>query len=394
MKEEEETKPNDQVKQNELKQNEHKENELKEIKEIKENETGDEQKTDEKNTTLETSIGEKTLVIEENLPTEIFGAQPEEEEKPKEEEEEMEKEAAAVEEADVSKCYDDEDDTGEDELEPVVDEAEERAVSENGVGEKEDEEDDEEYEDREKPSEEEKQFVEEKQEEKLSKANEPIRSNTSKIFSPLDFLSKSESKPCESQQQFSSHAAFSLFKSVEAKDSPLNLSIEHMLHQQQSSTPKPKPGTPDLTKLAFNPSASPKPTTSSTPINPFLASPHPANSPAPNFNPMLQPAFLAAFQQFFNPEFYQNFYPKPPNTPGSQTLGSQSPQLNSSACSSPAPIEMDELQPPIACSVAVEREPVKAESNAGLIRVWDRGSNSCSRTDIHFRYLPNAFYLR
>ena len=37
---------------------------------------------------------------------------------------------------------------------------------------------------------------------------------------------------------------------------------------------------------------------------------------------------------------------------------------------------------------------LKPDSNAMFIRVWDRGTNTCSRTDLHFKYLPNSKYLR
>ncbi len=39
-------------------------------------------------------------------------------------------------------------------------------------------------------------------------------------------------------------------------------------------------------------------------------------------------------------------------------------------------------------------ENIKPDSNAMFVRVWDRGFNSCCRTDVHFRYLPNAKYIR
>ena len=52
--------------------------------------------------------------------------------------------------------------------------------------------------------------------------------------------------------------------------------------------------------------------------------------------------------------------------------------------------------PPIPISIAVNKpaELIKADSNAMFVRVWDRGMNSCSRTDLLFKYLPNAKYLK
>jgi hypothetical protein len=39
-------------------------------------------------------------------------------------------------------------------------------------------------------------------------------------------------------------------------------------------------------------------------------------------------------------------------------------------------------------------ELMKPESNAAFVRVWDRGPNSCSRTDLQFKYMPNCNYLK
>lgn len=39
-------------------------------------------------------------------------------------------------------------------------------------------------------------------------------------------------------------------------------------------------------------------------------------------------------------------------------------------------------------------ESIKPESNAMFARVWDRGTNTCTRTDVQFRYLPNSKYIR
>ena len=359
----------------------HNESHKTKVEQEDEEEEGEMKPSIERDETLESSMNEKTLVIEENPMNQQHNQSKHEEvdEEQEEEEEESEEEEGQVPADQVSKACDEdneEEEEDDDDIEdPTMDE--DQAVSENGLGERDDED---------KPSEEPKP-----EPPKPNVSFPPLhRPNPGKIFSPLDFLTKSEEK----SPDLSSNPAFTFLKSLETKDSPLNLSIEHML-RQTSSPKQTKPGTPDLAKLSsFNPPpASPKP-----PLN-FLPSPAPpAHSPAPSFNPLLpphlQPALLAAaFQQFFLPEIYQNFYPKPPNTPAGGH-GSQSPHLNSSTCSSPAPNESDDSQPPTQCNVAVEREAVKAESNASLVRVLDRGSNSCSRTDIHFNYLPNAFYLR
>ena len=52
--------------------------------------------------------------------------------------------------------------------------------------------------------------------------------------------------------------------------------------------------------------------------------------------------------------------------------------------------------PPIPINALVTKptELMKSDSLAMFVRVWDRGSNnSCSRTDLHFKYIPNCKYL-
>ena len=52
--------------------------------------------------------------------------------------------------------------------------------------------------------------------------------------------------------------------------------------------------------------------------------------------------------------------------------------------------------PPTPINVLITKptELMKSDSLAMFIRVWDRGSNnSCSRTDLHFKYIPNCKYL-
>ena len=49
---------------------------------------------------------------------------------------------------------------------------------------------------------------------------------------------------------------------------------------------------------------------------------------------------------------------------------------------------------PISIVVNKSADMIKPDSNAMFVRVWDRGTNSCSRTDLHFKYLPCAKYLK
>jgi hypothetical protein len=52
--------------------------------------------------------------------------------------------------------------------------------------------------------------------------------------------------------------------------------------------------------------------------------------------------------------------------------------------------------PPVPINVLITKptELMKSDSLAMFIRVWDRGANnSCSRTDLHFKYIPNCKYL-
>ena len=55
-----------------------------------------------------------------------------------------------------------------------------------------------------------------------------------------------------------------------------------------------------------------------------------------------------------------------------------------------------EEPPPLPINILITKptELMKPDSLAMFVRVWDRGSsNSCSRTDLHFKYIPNCKYL-
>ena len=153
-----------------------------------------------------------------------------------------------------------------------------------------------------------------------------------------------------------------------------------------------------------------------TPVfsNSSTPTPTPPPNPPPNrppshssssFQPFnFQPHMVAhAFQQLlqgqtpnFNHEqlMQQHFLNKMPPSADPNNGGSNS----HSACSSPVPNMMDEQPqpPPIPIQILVNKpaELIKPDSNAMFMRVWDRGTNSCSRTDLHFRYLPGAKYLK
>lgn len=128
-----------------------------------------------------------------------------------------------------------------------------------------------------------------------------------------------------------------------------------------------------------SPNAKNPPYSQSPPVN-FLPSSTPNSTPPPPnhlFNPLL------AFQQMLQQQQQQ------------QTKSKADEQCNS-ACSSPGPLIDDQLSPPLSINLIVNKsqELIKPESNAMFMRVWDRGSNICSRTDLEFRYLPNSKYLK
>lgn len=95
-----------------------------------------------------------------------------------------------------------------------------------------------------------------------------------------------------------------------------------------------------------------------------------------------------------------------------QSVKKNQPDLNDSISSVTSSSASQRSSPNIFCQqedassmpVAI-RQPVTVshgehvkpnESNAMFVRVWERqgGMNSCARTDLHFRYLPNAAYLQ
>ncbi len=136
-------------------------------------------------------------------------------------------------------------------------------------------------------------------------------------------------------------------------------------------------------------SSSPKPAFS--PMN-FMNSPGPSQSPIPSFNPLnmpFNPLSHSAFSHFFPPEMQHQFQQQQQNHQKSQN------QSNSTS-SSPTPDQQDDQRAPIPCKIAINKpvELLKPESNAMFVRVWDRGSNTCSRTDLNFKYLPNSNYMR
>lgn len=154
-------------------------------------------------------------------------------------------------------------------------------------------------------------------------------------------------------------------------------------------------------------SSSPKPAFS--PMN-YLNSPGPSQSPIPSFNPLagnplgmpFNPLSQSAFSHFFPPmdmqqqQLYQHSQKQQAHSKSSSSQLNQS--SNSSTCSSPAPdITQEELlRPAVPCNITINKQPelIKPDSNAMFVRVWDRGSNSCCRTDLNFKYLPNSKYKR
>jgi len=169
--------------------------------------------------------------------------------------------------------------------------------------------------------------------------------------------------------------------------------------------PTPHQFPTDLSNKLSITSSSPKPAFS--PLN-FLSSPAPSQSPIPVFNPSLIPLHLqqqqqqqsmSAFSHFFPPiDMHQHVFNQQQKTafknPASQTLNTS----GSSACASPIQDMMaeEDRRPPQPSNQILNKptELIKADSNAMFVRVWDRGANTCSRTDLNFKYLPNAKYLR
>lgn len=97
----------------------------------------------------------------------------------------------------------------------------------------------------------------------------------------------------------------------------------------------------------------------------------------------------------------QNNYNKSSVTPVSSVQNESN--YDDSNCSSPADLSMvdsttndDLYQAPKQIDFIFDKplENIKPDSNARFKRVWDRGFNSCCRTDVHFIYLPNSKYLR
>ena len=170
--------------------------------------------------------------------------------------------------------------------------------------------------------------------------------------------------------------------------------------------PTPHQFPTDLSNKLSITSSSPKPAFS--PLN-FLSSPAPSQSPIPVFNPSLIPLHLqqqqqqsmSAFSHFFPPiDMHQHVFNQQQQktafkNPASQTLNTS----GSSACASPIQDMMaaeEDRRPPQPSNQILNKpaELIKADSNAMFVRIWDRGANTCSRTDLNFKYLPNAKYLR
>jgi len=162
-----------------------------------------------------------------------------------------------------------------------------------------------------------------------------------------------------------------------------------------ASTSKQFPGGDPTNSKPNLSSSSPKPAFS--PIN-FMNSPGPSQSPIPSFNPHnmpFNPLTHSAFSHFFPPEMQHQFQQQ--QQQHQQHLQkSQRPNQSNSTCSSPTPDQQDDQRAPLPCKVVLNKPPelVKPDSNAMFVRVWDRGSNTCSRTDLNFKYLPNSKYLR
>lgn len=178
------------------------------------------------------------------------------------------------------------------------------------------------------------------------------------------------------------------------------------------STPKPLQfdpiiNSPSSKNLLNRLSQANTPDPMSNPLNISSSTPIPTPPPNHPFLPFnFQPNMVAAaFQQLIqqsgaqNPDQFlqqqaHNFFSK---------LAQQQDQTNlntsttNSSCSSPVPSLIEEPQPPpIPINIVVNKpaELIKPDSNAMFVRVWDRGMNSCSRTDLLFKYLPNAKYLK
>ena len=191
----------------------------------------------------------------------------------------------------------------------------------------------------------------------------------------------------------------------EQKPAP-NLSMFQPVSSSHSKLPQFPGEIPNKLNLS---SSSPKPAFS--PMN-YLNSPGPSQSPIPSFNPLagnplgmpFNPLAQSAFSHFFPPmdmQQQQQMYQHSQKQQQAHSKGSSS-QLNqssnSSTCSSPTPdITQEELlRPAVPCNVTINKQPdlIKPDSNAMFVRIWDRGSNTCSRTDLNFKYLPNAKYKR
>jgi hypothetical protein len=136
---------------------------------------------------------------------------------------------------------------------------------------------------------------------------------------------------------------------------------------------------------AFNPSA--------TAFNPFCKQPDDLEAlkqhhqQQPQMPPNVFPHLFPGFPPFPPPEFMlSNFRP----------AGVSSPAAKSKIDDEGEVIEYVDDPPPQAINVLVHKssELKKQESNAMFVRVWDRGANTCARTDLTFKYLPNSAYLK
>ena len=189
---------------------------------------------------------------------------------------------------------------------------------------------------------------------------------------------------------------------------------ESLLPNSPSSKVKLQSNTPDTTLSMISNASTPTPTPPppSTLLN---RPPSVAASTVGSFQPHM---FAQAFQQLLqaqqNPNFnlnnsnhellmqqhlqqqQQHFLNKLSSSGEMPPTGLMS--NSHSACSSPVP-NLEDLQPqppPIPINILVNKQPdlIKPDSNAMFMRVWDRGTNCCSLTDLQFRYLPNAKYIK
>lgn len=238
--------------------------------------------------------------------------------------------------------------------------------------------------------------------------DEPVKENRSPLKTEAsDELEGVREKKIKLDSRPSSNPSIETHKTQIESKQDLNISTTSTKTSSRSCTP----ATNQLTAQMMSPQ---------TQLNqlPFFQQPphfppfgfpgHPSafNPAATAFNQFCkQPDDLEAFknQQQIPPGAFPHLFPGfPPFPPPEFMLGNFRPPGIPSPAAKAKLDDDGELTeyvddpPPQPINVLVHKssELKKPESNAMFVRVWDRGANSCARSDLTFKYLPNSAYLK